>query len=362
MPDPTYIALIICLIATNFTRITAAFKWISDYLSSLSDEPDERLVPLYDLEGVQIGFVRITDTDDSLRGNRDDHETRSSPSNQTFVSKSLSVPNRYSDRQDSPEMSMNQAETSESVQTRSTKSKRLKVPSKSLPSSSWDGWPNTEYYTAFASQEIAVPRNWTLNWSCEKIPSKRGSPNAVSWQKGKEIRQRCIGVLVCASHSCSFDIRCAPAIRGEDLHRQLTKKCLCGQKIRLQECGVESATYSYSGGARFINFGTHTHSKYTHTLSYHKHQPLEFEKFISKYDQQRITATQVESSSGSDSEDQRATVVAVRDHPSRSSSLPAVSSEKEVDDALFIRKESEEKLDPEDEWEKDNDPQAAESE
>ncbi|KAK6980787.1 hypothetical protein R3P38DRAFT_3118113 [Favolaschia claudopus] len=145
MPDPTYIALIICLIATNFTRITAAFKWISDYLSSLSDEPNERLVPLYDLEGVQIGFVRITDTDDSLCGNRDDHETRSSP-NQTFVSKSLSVPNRYSDRQDSPEMSMNQAETSESsaVQTRSTKLKRLEVPSKSLPSSSWDGWPNTE--------------------------------------------------------------------------------------------------------------------------------------------------------------------------------------------------------------------------
>ncbi|KAK7050742.1 hypothetical protein R3P38DRAFT_2764006 [Favolaschia claudopus] len=289
MPDPTYIALIICLIATNFTRITAAFKWISDYLSSLSEEPDERLVPLYDLEGthnrekgVQIGFVRITDTDDSLRA--------------------LSVSARYSDRQDSPEMSMNQAETSQSsaVQTRSTKSKRLKVPSKSLPSSSWDGWPNTEYYTAFASQEIAVPRNLNLNWSCEKIPSKRGSPNAVSWQKGKEIRQRCIGVL---------------------------------------ECGVESATYFYSGGARFMNFGTHTHSKYTHTLSYRKHQPLEFEKFISKYDQQRITATRVESSSGSDSEDQRATVVAIRDQPSRSSSLPAIPSENEVDDGCRVRVE-----------------------
>ncbi|KAK7052605.1 hypothetical protein R3P38DRAFT_2762957 [Favolaschia claudopus] len=320
MPDAIYIALIICLIATNLTRIITALKWISEYLSSLSNEPDERLVPLYDLEGIQIGFVRITDANYSLGAHNDGNEHRSS-ANQISVSKSSSLPKRYSDRQDSPEMLMNQAETldSSAVQTRSTESKRLKVPSKSLPSSSWDGWPNTESYTAFASHEIAVPRDLTLNWSCEKIPSKRGSPNAVSWQKGKEIRQRCIGVL---------------------------------------ECGAESATYFYSGGARFMNFGTHTHSKYTHTLSYRKHQPLEFEKFISKYDQQRITATQVESSSGSDSEDQLATgttyfllfiavsfiaklfvVVAVRDQSSRSSSQPAVPSENEVDDGCRVRVE-----------------------
>ncbi|KAK7007183.1 hypothetical protein R3P38DRAFT_3598984 [Favolaschia claudopus] len=364
MPDTIYIALVTCLIATNFTRIITAFKWISEFLSSLSSEPNDRLVPLYDLEGVQIGFVRITETDFPL-----------DPSY---------LPTRYSDAQSGPELSMNRTETSNplTVPTRLTKSKHLKIPSKSLPPSAWDGWPDTEYHTTLSSQEIAATQNLALNWSCEKVAGKRGSPNAVSWQKGKENRQRCIGILVCASHSCSFNIHCAPAIRGEDLHRQLTKNCFCGQKLRLQACGVESSTHLFRGGAYFINFGTHSHPKYTHALNYRKNQPLEFEKFIPNYDQvQRNTATQVESSSASESEEEQATgtisiyffsdfsssaklfVVNPEREQSRSSlSQPAGASENEVDDALFIPHDSDEKLDSAEEWEKDNDSQAAESE
>ncbi|KAK7000873.1 hypothetical protein R3P38DRAFT_3327553 [Favolaschia claudopus] len=315
MPDTIYIALVICLVATNLTRIITAVKWISAYLSILSNEPNDRLVPLYDLEGVQIGFVRITDADYPLSSRSRSGRIFSGPNdgnehNQTIVSRCI----------------------------------------KSLSSSAWDGWLDTKYYTAFSSQEFTATQNLALNWSCEKMP-------------GKEISQRCIRILVCASHSCSFDIRCAPAIRGEDLNRQLTKKCFCGQKLHLQSCGVESTTYIFRGGAHFINLGTHTHSKYTHTLSYCKHQPLEIDKFFSKYDQlQRNTATPAESSSGSDSEEEKATVNPGREQSRSSSSHPAVTSENEVGDALFIRNESDETLDPEDEWEKDNDPQAAESE
>ncbi|KAK7024702.1 hypothetical protein R3P38DRAFT_2950813 [Favolaschia claudopus] len=331
MPDTIYLALITCLVATNFTRIIAAFKWVSEYLSSLSSEPNERLVPLYDLEGVQIGFVRITETDFPLNG----HDNVNEP-NQT---KSSSLATRYSDTQNGPELSMNRTETSNSstVPMRSTKSKHLKVPSKRLPPSTWDGWPDSEYYTTLFSQEIAATQNLALNWSCEKVAGKRGSPNAVSWQKGKENRQRCIGILVCASHSCSFNIHCAPAIRGEDLHRQLTKKCFCGQKLRLQACGVESSTYLFRGGAYFINFGTHSHPKYTHALNYRKNQPLEFEKFIPNYDQvQRNTATQVESSSASDSEEEQATVNPEREQSRSSSSQPAVASENEVSNSYAV--------------------------
>ncbi|KAK7012608.1 hypothetical protein R3P38DRAFT_3016702 [Favolaschia claudopus] len=366
MPDTIYIVLITCLLATNFTRIIAAFKWISEFLSSLSSEPNERLVPLYDLEGVQIGFVRITETDFPLDGHEPNQTSAfkaASPESLNFIASSL--PTRHSDAENGPDLSMNRTETSNpsTVPTRSSKSKHLKIPSKSLPPSAWDGWPDTEYYTTFSSQEIAATQNLALNWSCEKVAGKRGSPNAVSWQKGKENRQRCIGILVCASHSCSFNIHCAPAIRGEGLHRQLTKKCFCGQKLRLQACGVESSTYLFRGGAYFINFGTHSHPKYTHALNYRKNQPLEFEKFVPNYDQvQHNTATQVESSSASDSEEEQATVNPEREQSRSSSSQPRVASENEVDDALFIPHDSDEKMDSAEEWEKDNDSQAAESE
>ncbi|KAJ7738814.1 hypothetical protein B0H16DRAFT_1569912, partial [Mycena metata] len=69
------------------------------------------------------------------------------------------------------------------------------------------------------------------------LPGHRGTSTALTWRKGKEIRRRCVGVLECSARSCSLDLQCAPELRRVHLHRQLKKSCLCGEPLRLRECG-----------------------------------------------------------------------------------------------------------------------------
>jgi hypothetical protein len=104
----------------------------------------------------------------------------------------------------------------------------------------------------------------------------------LTWQKGKAIHRRCIGVLECRSPSCSFNLEVSPAARGVDLHRQLQKTCLCGEATHLRSCGIEYSIYLYCSGAFFVNSGNHTHPRYTHSLTYRPREPLEFEEYVAK--------------------------------------------------------------------------------
>ncbi|KAJ7323207.1 hypothetical protein DFH08DRAFT_672318, partial [Mycena albidolilacea] len=103
--------------------------------------------------------------------------------------------------------------------------------------------------------QVASTNQLAINWVCEVLSGHRGSPEASTWEKGKEIDRSCNGVLECSSRFCSVQSQCAPAARGVDLHRQLQKTCLCDEPIRLRPCGVESSTYLPHGGAFFINSG-----------------------------------------------------------------------------------------------------------
>jgi hypothetical protein len=147
----------------------------------------------------------------------------------------------------------------------------------------WDGWPDGRFKSSFSPQNVADTNQLEMNWVCEALKGRRGSAAALTWQKGKEIRRKCIGILECTSQHCSANMTIAPAMRGVNRHRQLRELCPCGEKLRLRECGVEASVFLFSGGAFFINSGHHTHSKFTHSLIFRAHGPHKFTEYITLY-------------------------------------------------------------------------------
>ncbi|KAJ7230069.1 hypothetical protein GGX14DRAFT_384030 [Mycena pura] len=184
------------------------------------------------------------------------------------------------------------------------------VPSSPLSAvtpSNWDGWPDGAFQCQLSPQNVADTNQLELHWACENIPGHRGSRNALTWQKGKEIRRRCIGTLECSGTACTAGRQIAPAVRGVDLHRQLQKPCTCGEDLRLHTCGIEAKTHFYRGGAFFINSGNHSHPQFTHTLIHRPNEPFEFEECIPKHqialnDHSHSEASDTPSGSDTDSE------------------------------------------------------------
>ncbi|KAF7351910.1 PHD-type domain-containing protein [Mycena venus] len=220
-----------------------------------------RLVPYFNRQGQLIGMVRVP------------------PNNYQEVPQSAM--HRPSPNNDIPDMDAGLLRAS-SRRSRSSVSQSVSSTPVNITPQTWDGWPDGQFQCQFLPQQVTDTSQLAIHWVCEALPGHRGSPTALTWQKGKEIHRRCIGVLECSSRSCSFNLQVAPAARGVDLHRQLQKTCLCGEAIRLRSCGIEYSTYLYRGGAFFMNSGNHNHPQYTHSLTYRSREPWEFEEYVVK--------------------------------------------------------------------------------
>ncbi|KAF7377271.1 hypothetical protein MSAN_00147400 [Mycena sanguinolenta] len=251
MIDLAHAVLILILLVSNISRIIRGFHFLSGYLRGPRLR-QERLVPYFGRRGQLVGMVRI-------------------PPNDPFAAPSPNVPSRI--REIPPVASSRRSPVTP-----------LNLPTPTNVSSEpWSGWPNGQFQCLLSPQQVADTDKLAINWVCEFLPGHRGSSSASTWQKGKEIHRKCIGVLECSSRFCSVDLQCAPAPRAVDLHRQLQKKCLCGERIRLRPCGIQSSTYLFSGGAFFINSGTHSHAQYTHSLIHRPHEPFEFEDYMARW-------------------------------------------------------------------------------
>ncbi|KAK6966912.1 hypothetical protein R3P38DRAFT_2815666 [Favolaschia claudopus] len=118
----------------------------------------------------------------------------------------------------------------------------------------WDGWPNGRFQLLFTTQQVADTTKLAVNWSCEaRSPGQRGSASSISWERGKELRRRCIGAL-----------------------------CLCGEDLGLVSSRIELTTFFFRDGACFSHSGDHTHSKYTHSLVFQSREPFNFTEYIEK--------------------------------------------------------------------------------
>ncbi|KAJ7658184.1 hypothetical protein DFH06DRAFT_1472862, partial [Mycena polygramma] len=253
MIDITYLVLILALLATNLSKLWALLRWLYNLVPGRRNRD---LVPYYNRDGQLIGMVRMTP-----RNNTNDPTLRNNSSSARATESQISRP---------------RAPTS--LRPRNTPAAVAPV---TIPTpSTWDGWPDGPFQCSFSRQNVADTKQLTSNWVCELLKGRRGSAAALTWQKGREVRRKCIGVLECSSLACNFAMQIAPAVRGVDRHRQLCNLCPCGEQLRLRECGIESSLFLFRGGAFFINSGNHTHSQFTHSLIYRPHEPFEFGEYL----------------------------------------------------------------------------------
>ncbi|KAJ7711630.1 hypothetical protein B0H16DRAFT_1816469 [Mycena metata] len=238
MIDPVYIALLICLLASNLNRILRISRWLFNYFNS-SGEDD--LVPYFNQDGQLIGMVFETDS-------------RSKPESPKHVRKTW----------------MREAP----VDTHSV----LKTQDAPMV---WDYWPNGNFQRFVSVQELTDSNDLATNWVLETIQT-RGSANASTWQKGKEIRRRCLGVVQCRDKTCAMQL--VPATRAVERHKQLQYPCpTCEESLVHQPCVVESSLYRFRDGGFFKHTGIHAHSEFTHASFHCPDGSLVFMDYIPRF-------------------------------------------------------------------------------
>ncbi|KAJ7184930.1 hypothetical protein C8R46DRAFT_1026760 [Mycena filopes] len=141
MLNSVYIALILCLVASNLNRILWVCRWLYRYLDS---SQNDGLVPYFNQDGILIGMVRMRpDADLPHRTLADDSELE-------------------------PELPTNGL-------TEATMTAPLV----------WDFWPNGDFQRLFSVEELADNSDLAVNWVLETVRTS-GSPTALAWHKVPE--------------------------------------------------------------------------------------------------------------------------------------------------------------------------------
>ncbi|KAJ7761345.1 hypothetical protein B0H16DRAFT_1719514 [Mycena metata] len=174
MLDWLYVTLILCLIASNFTRLTSILQRLYAYFSR-PREP--QLIPYFDESGGQlIGMFRAP-AQQLYRATAPASSVASTPIPTTTEGDNsrgqgqppATVPNS---RTHSPDyLSADLAQIS--------------------PASSWDCWPEGKFQHFFSPQQLSDTNQLAMNWVQETLDN-RGSPNASKWQRAGYDREHSV--------------------------------------------------------------------------------------------------------------------------------------------------------------------------
>ncbi|KAJ7620331.1 hypothetical protein FB45DRAFT_1033010 [Roridomyces roridus] len=231
--DPVYIALILCLLATNLGRIHSVAIWLSNWFTTNFMGPT--FVPYLTPDGEILGRVRIPP-------DRRRDILRRPTSAAAAETSSNEHPSQDDDRK------TRRVPASKKVS-------KAPTPMPSLPASDsphWDCWPDGEFRRLFKLRELELTQDLASNWVLETLRT-RGSVKSPTWAKvGPGYRR------VALPTRCTTDA----------LHyrRQLQLNCpLCGETLFSRDCGVESSVHRFLEGVYFIHEGFHTHGRFTHS-------------------------------------------------------------------------------------------------
>ncbi|KAJ7275964.1 hypothetical protein C8J57DRAFT_1312033 [Mycena rebaudengoi] len=231
----TYLLLVLCLVASNWGRLHRLFSWIG-FLLTRPRSP--RLVPYYDSEGRLIGMVRL------------DHSVRRPPEPSKRRRARPELHGTESPGQSTPQVTLQDVHSVLSTGP---------LPTPEISLGTWDGWPDGTFRLNLTHQQFVDTSELAVHWVSDSIRTRRGSPSALTWERGKESRRRCVGS-----------------------HRQLQKECICGETLRLRPCAIVFSTYLFRHGAVFVHSGDHTHRNYTHSLVYLAHEEFKLADFTGK--------------------------------------------------------------------------------
>jgi len=124
----------------------------------------------------------------------------------------------------------------------------------------WDPWPDGNFQVDLNWQEIEESKKLQSHWA-ERIQGgdRKGDALADVWERGKRATRVCLGVFVCDNGRCSRVTR--PKIDPARLRAQKLMQCDCHATLVYQDCGVRSILWTWRGGIRFQNEGSHRHAR-----------------------------------------------------------------------------------------------------
>jgi hypothetical protein len=124
----------------------------------------------------------------------------------------------------------------------------------------WDPWPDGKFQLDLNWQEVGETKKLQTHWA-ERIQGgdRKGDELAEVWDKGKRATRVCLGVFVCDNGRCGRVTR--PKIDPARLNAQKHMQCECQASLVYQGCGVRSILWTWSGGIRFQNEGSHRHAR-----------------------------------------------------------------------------------------------------
>ncbi|KAJ7931712.1 hypothetical protein B0H13DRAFT_2263495 [Mycena leptocephala] len=154
-------------------------------------------------------------------------------------------------------------------------------PVSAVDRTSWDGWPNGSFVLFLTPQQRQNTNSLAVQWSSEAFGYQRkGSHHSETWQQSRAMQRQCLGVIQCLNTVCG--VCSPPAIRGIHIAQQLEERCLCGAILEHRQCTVHWTVHIYSQGARFENFGEHSHPRFSHTLHVLAKERPQFFAFANK--------------------------------------------------------------------------------
>ncbi|KAF8169468.1 hypothetical protein K438DRAFT_1774262 [Mycena galopus ATCC 62051] len=261
MTDLTYIALIVCLLASNVGRLWRLLSWIR----SLLHRPLEpQLIPYFDEQGNLIGLVRVPVGFNERNARLPAYTHPRDQALDTNISVARRSGTEYSDHE---------TKSLPRVAFDSTEGK--------LDSTGWNCWPDGNFERMFDWDEIFKTHGLATNWVVETL-GHRGSRLSLTWQKGHETRHRCLGAITCHDRNCQMSLESSS--RAIDRHRQIEHECaVCGESLGHQACGVESSLFRFQRGGYFLHRGFHNHLKFTHSSISQPDGSLVFVEYNAKY-------------------------------------------------------------------------------
>ncbi|KAJ7263284.1 hypothetical protein C8J57DRAFT_1333268 [Mycena rebaudengoi] len=263
MMDLSYAVLLLCILATNLSRLWHGFLWVYHLIPAWHNT---RLVSYFNREGQIIGMVRIPVED-----------PHSFTQARLTVDKNMVQIPEHLVKDTSTSGKNRRARTLEpAALLRNSGTAEISA------LSTWDGWPDGRFQCFLSPQGVADTHELEINWVCDAM--------LLTWQRGKESRRQCVGVLECTFRACAFGMKIVPALRGVDRHRKLQEPCPCGELLRLRGCDIESSC---------------THSRFTHSLLHRPQdpEPFAFSEYVSK-SPVGLQDTQSEHSFSSDSDNE----------------------------------------------------------
>jgi hypothetical protein len=124
----------------------------------------------------------------------------------------------------------------------------------------WDPWPDGKFHMDLNWQEVGESKKLQTHWA-ERIQGgdRKGDELAEVWEKGKRATRVCVGVFICDNRRCGRVTR--PKIDPARLDAQKLMLCKCQASLVYQTCGVRSILWTWNGGIRFQNEGSHRHAR-----------------------------------------------------------------------------------------------------